>query len=97
MKAYVCGKRSGVIAEKPFYMGETLEGECKLDINTEMKLVQETLNELEADEYSPKEVITSTMKDLGSKRTIDGTIVGFGKGKLKCLPAKHDAVIDLVR
>ncbi|TXG73644.1 hypothetical protein EZV62_002223 [Acer yangbiense] len=28
--------------------------------------------------------------------TMDGTIVGFGKGKLKCLPAKHDAVIDLV-
>ncbi|KAK2643602.1 hypothetical protein Ddye_025365 [Dipteronia dyeriana] len=66
--AYVCGEMSGVIAEKPFYMGETLKGECQLDINAEMKLVQEKLNELEAEDYASKEVITSIMKDLGTKR-----------------------------
>ncbi|KAL5765522.1 hypothetical protein ACOSP7_016139 [Xanthoceras sorbifolium] len=147
--AYVCGERSGVIAEKPFYMGESLEGTYKLDITAEKKLVQETLNELEA-QHVTKEVITSTMKDLGTKRarlygwpntyvftkamgemmlgyykenlslviirptmitstyqepfpgwieglrTIDGTIFGFAKGKLKCLPGKHDAIVDLI-
>ncbi|KAK2643603.1 hypothetical protein Ddye_025366 [Dipteronia dyeriana] len=46
-------------------------------------------------------MISSTYKQpfpgwIEGLRTVDGTIIGFGKGKLKCLPAKYDAIIDLI-
>ena len=66
----MCGETSGVITEKSFYLGETL-GESKtsnkLDINSEKKLVEETLNQLQA-ENATKEAVNSTMKELGIKR-----------------------------
>ncbi|KAI9195535.1 hypothetical protein LWI28_015841 [Acer negundo] len=148
--AYVCGETSGVITEKSFYLGETL-GESKtskLDINSEKKLVEETLNQLQA-KNATKEAVNSTMKELGLKRarlygwpntyvftkamgemllgsnkenlplviirptiissiykeplpgwieglrTIDSIICAYGKGKLQCLPASPDTVLDL--
>ncbi|TXG73647.1 hypothetical protein EZV62_002226 [Acer yangbiense] len=149
--AYVCGETSGVITEKSFYLGETL-GESKtskLDINSEKKLVEKTLNQLQA-ENATKEAVNSTMKELGIKRarlygwpntyvftkamgemllgyykenlplviirptiissiykeplpgwieslrTIDSIICSYGKGKLPCLPANPDTVLDLI-
>ncbi|TXG48168.1 hypothetical protein EZV62_027462 [Acer yangbiense] len=95
--AYVCGETSGVITEKSFYLGETL-GESKtnkLDINLEKKLVEETLNQLQA-ENATKEAVNSTMKELGIKRTIDSIICGYGKGKVQCMPASPDTILDLI-
>ncbi|GKV50878.1 hypothetical protein SLEP1_g57558 [Rubroshorea leprosula] len=60
--AYVCGKGTGLIMEKPFCMGESLKGTCKLDIGMEKKLVDEKLNQLPAQE------VAFAMKDLGLKR-----------------------------
>nr|VDC87161.1 unnamed protein product [Brassica oleracea] len=37
--AFVCGERSGLILEKPFAMGESLNGKNKVDIDAEMLLV----------------------------------------------------------
>ncbi|XP_039155580.1 fatty acyl-CoA reductase 3-like [Eucalyptus grandis] len=44
--AYVCGNMTGVIQEKAFSMGETLNGSRKLDVNKEKLLVEELMNEL---------------------------------------------------
>ncbi|TXG73652.1 hypothetical protein EZV62_002231 [Acer yangbiense] len=93
--AYVCGERSGVITEKPFYMGESLNGTCKLDITAEKKLVEEKLNQLRQ-ENANEEAVTFIMKDLGIERTIDSVIIGYGQGKLKCLPVNPDAIFDLI-
>lgn len=63
----MCGETSGVITEKPFYLGDTIDKTSKLDIPAERKLVEETLNQLQA-EYATEEAVTSAMKDLGLKR-----------------------------
>ncbi|KAH7561216.1 hypothetical protein JRO89_XS10G0193200 [Xanthoceras sorbifolium] len=66
--AYVCGETSGLITEKSFYLGETLSGEtCKLNITSEKKLAEQTLNQLQAEDAT-KEAVTLAMKDLGIKR-----------------------------
>uniref|UniRef100_A0A5B7B1U0 Fatty acyl-CoA reductase n=1 Tax=Davidia involucrata TaxID=16924 RepID=A0A5B7B1U0_DAVIN len=65
--AYVCGERDGLILERPFYMGETLNGATGLDIEAEKKLAEETLNDLRAEEATEK-AITLAMKDLGIQR-----------------------------
>ncbi|KAM7523083.1 hypothetical protein LguiA_012985 [Lonicera macranthoides] len=57
----------GVILEKPFKMGESLNGAMGLDINAEKRLVEETLNDLRAKE-APQDVVTTTMKVLGIQR-----------------------------
>ncbi|KAL5763784.1 hypothetical protein ACOSQ2_016378 [Xanthoceras sorbifolium] len=147
--AYVCGERSGIIAEDSFPMGESLSGPSKLDITMEKKLVEETLNQLRA-KNATEEAITSTMKELGmqrarlygwpntyvftkamgemvlgyyreilplviirptiitstykepfpgwieSLRTLDSVVIGYGKGKVKCLPANPNTIIDLI-
>ncbi|KAK3205753.1 hypothetical protein Dsin_019799 [Dipteronia sinensis] len=147
--AYVCGERSGIIAEDSFHIDESLNGTSKLDITAEKKLVDETLNQLRA-KNATEETIISTMKDLGIKRarlygwpntyvftkamgemllgyykenlpvviirptmitstyrepfpgwieglrTLDSVVIGYGKGKVKCLPAKPDTIIDLI-
>ncbi|KAK4855016.1 hypothetical protein QYF36_003255 [Acer negundo] len=64
---YVCGERSGIIAEDSFHIDESLNRTSKLDITTEKKLVEETLNQLRA-KNATEETITSTMKDLGIRR-----------------------------
>ncbi|XP_010535677.1 PREDICTED: fatty acyl-CoA reductase 1-like [Tarenaya hassleriana] len=65
--AYVCGEKSGLLMEKPFAMGETLNGNDKLDISTEMEVMRQKLKELRNQECSEEE-ITNSLKDLGMKR-----------------------------
>ncbi|XP_072969355.1 fatty acyl-CoA reductase 3-like [Typha angustifolia] len=65
--AYVAGEREGLIPEKPFSMGETLNGNSHLDIQEEINFVQERKKELQANK--PTERIEKiTMKELGMKR-----------------------------
>lgn len=67
--AYVCGERSGLIVEKPFAMGETLNGKNKVDIDVEMRLVDQKLKQLKKLGYSEEET-KQAMKDLGLKRFV---------------------------
>ncbi|GKV53753.1 hypothetical protein SLEP1_g60268 [Rubroshorea leprosula] len=48
--------------EKPFCMGESLNGTCRLDIEVEKKLVDEKMNQLRTQE------VALAMKDFGLKR-----------------------------
>ncbi|KAF9593415.1 hypothetical protein IFM89_022694 [Coptis chinensis] len=66
--AYVCGERSGLILEKPFKMGETLNGNSGLDIEQELKLAQEKRNALHAQEATKEEELAA-MKELGMQRS----------------------------
>ncbi|XP_022854799.1 alcohol-forming fatty acyl-CoA reductase-like [Olea europaea var. sylvestris] len=147
--AYVCGEREGVILEKPFNLGDTLNGTSGLDINAEKQLIEERLKELNAENVSAKS-ITSAMKDLGIQRArkygwpntyaftkamgemligifkqniplviirptiitstykepfpgwlegvrnIDSFVVGYGKGRIKCIPGDPHSIVDLI-
>ncbi|XP_058190370.1 alcohol-forming fatty acyl-CoA reductase-like isoform X1 [Rhododendron vialii] len=64
--AYVSGERAGLILEKPYCMGETLNG-LNLDLDMEKKIMEERLIELQAKEATEQE-ITLVMKDLGIQR-----------------------------
>ncbi|XP_042510489.1 fatty acyl-CoA reductase 3-like [Macadamia integrifolia] len=65
--AYVAGEQGGLILEKPFRMGETLNGRPGLDMERELKLVEEKLKELKALECSKSDE-TFAMKELGINR-----------------------------
>nr|XP_016459942.1 PREDICTED: fatty acyl-CoA reductase 3-like [Nicotiana tabacum] len=65
--AYVCGEGEGVIPEKSFILGETLNKNSYLDIDVERKVIEDKLKELEAQKLTSKEV-TIAMKDLGIQR-----------------------------
>ncbi|KAL4327755.1 hypothetical protein AHAS_Ahas13G0131800 [Arachis hypogaea] len=65
--AYVCGEKEGVILEDPQHMGVSLNGVPGLDIEMEMKLVQQQLNQLQQKGATQHE-IKLAMKDLGIKR-----------------------------
>ncbi|XP_057781960.1 fatty acyl-CoA reductase 3-like isoform X2 [Salvia miltiorrhiza] len=65
--AYVSGEKGGLILERGFKMGETLNGARGLDIDAEKKLIDDTLKSLEAEGCS-HEIIKSKMKDLGIQR-----------------------------
>ncbi|KFK23136.1 hypothetical protein AALP_AAs65178U000500 [Arabis alpina] len=65
--AYVCGEKSGLILEKHFAMGEALSGSNKIDINAEMRLVEQKLNQLIEKGCSDEET-KQAMKDLGLRR-----------------------------
>ncbi|CAH8315961.1 unnamed protein product [Eruca vesicaria subsp. sativa] len=65
--AYVCGGKSGLIQEIPFAMGETLHGKNKVDINTEMQLVEQRLKQL-VEQGCSEEETKNAMRDLGLKR-----------------------------
>ncbi|XP_062172815.1 fatty acyl-CoA reductase 3-like [Alnus glutinosa] len=65
--AYVCGEKKGRILERPFQMGETLNGTSRLDIKAEKEVVEEYLNKLRL-LGATDGAITSAMKDLGIKR-----------------------------
>ncbi|KAF3504430.1 hypothetical protein F2Q69_00044320 [Brassica cretica] len=64
---YVCGERSGLIQEIPFAMGETLHRKNKVDINTEMQLVEQKSKQL-AEQGCSEEETKHAMRDLGLKR-----------------------------
>lgn len=65
--AYVCGEKEGLMLEKPYYMGETLNGTLGLDIEAEKKVMDEKLKQLKAENASEKS-ITTAMKELGLER-----------------------------
>ncbi|KAI3895439.1 hypothetical protein MKX03_016205 [Papaver bracteatum] len=66
--AYVCGEQSGVISEKPLKMGETLNQASEvLDIEAEMKLMQNCLKQLKANQVSKTEE-KEVMENLGCQR-----------------------------
>ncbi|KAL7127129.1 hypothetical protein ABFS83_14G234500 [Erythranthe nasuta] len=69
--AYVHGTRSGVIVEKPFRMGETLEGSkiSYLDLEAEKKLLLETKTRLQSRNI-PKHDFISALRDLGIQRAL---------------------------
>ncbi|KAM3345797.1 hypothetical protein ACQJBY_020370 [Aegilops geniculata] len=66
--AYVVGEQEGLIAEKPFFMGETLRVGTHLDIESELNLIKETKRELRDDGSTEKEEM-KVMKKLGLTRT----------------------------
>jgi fatty acyl-CoA reductase len=63
----VCGERGGLILEDPHRFGVSLNGVPGLDIDMEKKLVEEKLNQLQA-ERATEQDIEVEMKDLGIKR-----------------------------
>ncbi|KAJ8551985.1 hypothetical protein K7X08_028428 [Anisodus acutangulus] len=65
--AYVCGEGEGVIPEKSFILGETLNKNSQLDIDVERKVIEDKLKELEAQSLTTTEV-TMSMRDLGIQR-----------------------------
>ncbi|KAM3198480.1 hypothetical protein ACQJBY_073554 [Aegilops geniculata] len=65
--AYVVGEQEGLIAEKPFFMGETLRVGTHLDIESELNLIKETRTELRDDGSTEKDKM-KVMKKLGLKR-----------------------------
>ncbi|RYR43051.1 hypothetical protein Ahy_A08g039485 [Arachis hypogaea] len=67
LAAYVCGEREGVILEEPHELGVSLNGVAGLDIDREIKLVQETLNQLQ-EKGATQHDIQMAMKDLGIQR-----------------------------
>lgn len=65
--AYVSGEKTGLILETSYNLGETLNGTLGLDIDTENKVMEETLKQLRLEGSSEKS-ITSAMKELGLQR-----------------------------
>lgn len=67
--AYVCGEgeAGGLILEKPYHVGDSLNGVRGLDIHEEEKVVRDKLSELRLLGASEKE-IKDVMKDLGLTR-----------------------------
>ncbi|KAK9153718.1 hypothetical protein Sjap_001198 [Stephania japonica] len=65
--AYVCGDKSGLLVEKPFHIGETLNGSTGLDIQKELSLANETLEELRS-QKATKDKEKVAMKELGLQR-----------------------------
>ena len=65
--AYVCGERGGLILEDPHHFGVSLNGVPGPDIDMEKKLVEEKLNQLQA-ERATEQDIEIEMKDFGIKR-----------------------------
>ena len=73
VSAYVSGEKGGLILENPYHMGDTLNGSTGLDIDNEVRLVEEKLKELHAENATEAE-ITIAMKDFGIERFV---IIGF--------------------
>jgi len=67
--AYVSGERAGLILENSYGRGDTLNGVSGLDIYEEKKLVDQKLNELQA-EGATTEAIKEAMKDMGIERLV---------------------------
>ncbi|OWM73674.1 hypothetical protein CDL15_Pgr026774 [Punica granatum] len=65
--AYVSGEKGGLIHEKPYRMGETLNGASGLDIDAERGVVEERLKQLQGAAASDK-ATSIAMKELGIKR-----------------------------
>ncbi|KAJ4828062.1 hypothetical protein Tsubulata_020833 [Turnera subulata] len=86
---------AGLIPETPYTFKDTISGVSGLDIDEEKHIVQKKLNELRIEEATDK-AITEAMKDLGMKRTIDGFILTYAKGRLPFFLADPNTVVDLI-
>ncbi|KAM3374243.1 hypothetical protein P3S68_012957 [Capsicum galapagoense] len=94
--AYVCGKTTGVLLEKPFQMGKTLTKNYPyLDINMERGVIANKIKELETQNATSKEV-TIAMKELGLQRTLDAFVLAYGKGALKFYYGDPDSKLDAI-
>ena len=67
--AYVSGEKGGLILENPYHMGDTLNGVSGLDIDNEVRLIEEKLNQLQSEQSTPAET-TLAMKDFGLERLV---------------------------
>ncbi|KAK9126680.1 hypothetical protein Scep_015526 [Stephania cephalantha] len=65
--AYVCGEKCGLVEEKPFRVGETLNGSPDLDIKQEIDLANETLEQLRSRKATNEDEKVA-MKELGLTR-----------------------------
>ncbi|WMV35746.1 hypothetical protein MTR67_029131 [Solanum verrucosum] len=65
--AYVCGKSTGILSEKSFVMGETLNKNSYLDMDKERSVIAIKFKELRAKNATAKE-LTIAMKELGLQR-----------------------------
>ncbi|KAH7541749.1 fatty acyl-CoA reductase 3 [Ziziphus jujuba] len=65
--AYVSGEKEGLILESPYHMGETLNGTSGLDIDSEVRVMEEKLKQLQAQDLT-EAAITMAMKDFGLLR-----------------------------
>ncbi|XP_027345647.1 probable fatty acyl-CoA reductase 4 [Abrus precatorius] len=68
--AYVCGEAKDekvILQEKPFEMGQTLNGTSKLDIHAEMDSLKRKMDELQS-KNATENIIKYAMKDYGIKR-----------------------------
>ena len=67
MLAYVAGMQKGIVLEKLFHLGETLKHDTVLDIEAELKLIEEQKKKLQ---YSTKSMDNEhrVMKALGLQR-----------------------------
>ncbi|XP_048233569.1 fatty acyl-CoA reductase 3-like isoform X2 [Ricinus communis] len=65
--AYVAGEKGGLLQETPYQIGETINGVSGLDIDEEKRLVDEKLNQLQA-EGATDDAIKEAMKDMGIQR-----------------------------
>ncbi|XP_065868574.1 fatty acyl-CoA reductase 3-like [Euphorbia lathyris] len=65
--AYVSGEKAGLIQENKYRFNETLNGVLGLNIDEEKKLVDEKLNQLQA-QGANDEYIKEAMKDMGIQR-----------------------------
>ena len=68
MSAYVAGMKEGVILERPFHMGETLKEGLHLDIEQELKIVEQRKGELQMSK-AEEDVEKAAMKELGLQRS----------------------------
>ncbi|KAF3653738.1 putative fatty acyl-CoA reductase 2-like [Capsicum annuum] len=99
--AYVNGEREGLIYEKPFTMGESITKEKvtshspstkfpSLNAASELDFVSKLKNAIKNNGFE------QIVKDLGSERVIDPTIIFYGKGELPGVLANPNLPIDVV-
>jgi len=65
----VCGEGEGLILEKPYHLGHSLNGVTGLDIDVEEKVVRDKLCELQQLGATEDE-IKMAMKNLGMSRFV---------------------------
>ncbi|XP_022944111.1 fatty acyl-CoA reductase 3-like [Cucurbita moschata] len=67
--AFVSNQRDGVILETPCKLVESVDGTSKLDIETERKIIEDSLRELRNNRDINEITRSLAMKDLGTKRS----------------------------
>ena len=74
--AYVCGDKGGIILEKPYKLGTSLNAVVGLDIEEERKLIEEKLNQFR-DVGATQDEVRAAMKELGIERFVPLIFLGF--------------------